>query len=105
MNQLCNAYGLDTIETGGTLGVAMEAGVLEFGDSKGAIQLIHNGQRFASGRTLEALAITGKILRRRAHLRSKDSMPAYEPRAVKGIGITYATTNMELDHSRLHHLP
>ena len=34
MNQLCNEYGLDTIETGVTLGVAMEAGVIEFGDSK-----------------------------------------------------------------------
>jgi aldehyde:ferredoxin oxidoreductase len=27
------------------------------------------------------------------------SMPAYEPRAVKGIGITYATTTMGADHT------
>jgi aldehyde:ferredoxin oxidoreductase len=27
------------------------------------------------------------------------SMPAYEPRAVKGIGITYATTPMGADHT------
>ncbi len=26
-------------------------------------------------------------------------MPAYEPRAVKGIGITYATTTMGADHT------
>src|SRR5690606_12982678 len=53
MNQLCNAYGLDTIETGGTLGVAMEAGVLQFGDSKGAIQLIHEmGKGSPVGRSL-----------------------------------------------------
>ena len=63
MNQLCNAYGLDTIETGGTLGVAMEAGVLEFGDSKGAIQLIHEmGKGSPLGRTLSGgTGTTGKI--------------------------------------------
>ncbi len=26
-------------------------------------------------------------------------MPAYEPRAVKGIGVTYATTTMGADHT------
>ena len=34
MVRLCNAYGLDTIETGTTIGVAMEAGVIPFGDGK-----------------------------------------------------------------------
>ncbi|MBW1903243.1 MAG: aldehyde ferredoxin oxidoreductase, partial [Deltaproteobacteria bacterium] len=37
---LCNGYGLDTIETGTTLAVAMEAGVIPFGDGKGAIKLV-----------------------------------------------------------------
>ena len=37
---LCNAYGLDTIETGDTLGVAMAAGVIPFGDGKRAIKLV-----------------------------------------------------------------
>ena len=37
---LCNGYGLDTIETGTTLAVAMEAGVIPFGDGKGAIRLV-----------------------------------------------------------------
>src|SRR3990172_7662629 len=35
MIKLCNDYGLDTIETGTTIAVAMEAGVIPFGDSKG----------------------------------------------------------------------
>ena len=35
--RLCNDYGLDTIETGTTIAVAMEAGVIPFGDSKGEI--------------------------------------------------------------------
>ena len=40
LNYLCNDLGLDTIEAGGTLGVAMEAGLIEFGDGKGAIELL-----------------------------------------------------------------
>ncbi len=102
MNQLCNAYGLDTIETGGTLGVAMEAGVLPFGDSKGAIALIHEmGKGTPLGRTLSGgVGTTGKIYGvRRVPAVKGQGMPAYEPRAVKGIGITYATTTMGADHT------
>ena len=40
MVRLCNAYGLDTIEAGTTIAVAMEAGLAEFGDGKRAIQLM-----------------------------------------------------------------
>ncbi len=102
MVQLCNAYGLDTIETGGTLGVAMEGGLLEFGDSKGAIQMIHEmGKGTPLGRTLGGgTEVTGKIYGvKRVPAVKGQGMPAYEPRAVKGIGITYATTTMGADHT------
>jgi aldehyde:ferredoxin oxidoreductase len=102
MVQLCNAYGLDTIETGGTLGVAMEGGLIEFGDSKGAIQMIHEmGKGSALGRTLGGgTEVTGKIYGvKRVPSVKGQGMPAYEPRAVKGIGITYATTTMGADHT------
>ena len=102
MVQLCNAYGLDTIETGGTIGVAMEGGLLEFGDSKGAIQMIHEmGKGTAVGRTLGGgTEVTGKIYGvKRVPAVKGQGMPAYEPRAVKGIGITYATTTMGADHT------
>jgi len=48
MNALCNDYGLDTIETGVAIAVAMEGGLIPFGDSKAAIELVHEmgkGQR------------------------------------------------------------
>ncbi|MFZ5752614.1 MAG: aldehyde ferredoxin oxidoreductase C-terminal domain-containing protein, partial [Bacillota bacterium] len=32
LNRLCDDYGLDTIEVGAALGIAMEAGILKFGD-------------------------------------------------------------------------
>jgi aldehyde:ferredoxin oxidoreductase len=102
MNQLCNAYGLDTIETGGTIGVAMEAGLIPFGDSKGAIQLIHEmGKGTPTGRILgNGAEVAGKVLGvRRVPAVKGQSMPAYEPRAVKGIGITYATSTMGADHT------
>ncbi len=102
MNALCNAYGLDTIETGVTIGVAMASGVLPFGDSKGAIKLIHEmGQGTPQGRLLGAgAATTGRVYgQTRVPVVKGQAMPAYEPRAVKGIGITYATTTMGADHT------
>ena len=102
MVQLCNAYGLDTIETGTTLAVAMEAGVIPFGDGKKAIGLVHEmGKGTALGRILGGgTEFTGKAygLTRIPTVKGQ-SMPAYEPRAVKGIGITYATTTMGADHT------
>jgi len=100
--QLCNDYGLDTIETGTTLGVAMAAGIIPFGDGKGAIKLVHEmGKGTPQGRILGAgTATTGRVYGV-THVPTVkgQSMPAYEPRAVKGIGITYATSTMGADHT------
>ncbi len=102
MIRLCNAYGLDTIETGTTLAVAMEAGVIPFGDGKKAIGLVQEmGKGTALGRILGGgTEFAGKAygLARVPTVKGQ-SMPAYEPRAVKGIGITYATSTMGADHT------
>ncbi len=102
MIHLCNAYGLDTIETGTTLAVAMEAGVIPFGDGKGAINLVHEmGKGTPLGRILGAGTETTGLVYGLTHVPTVkgQSMPAYEPRAVKGIGITYATSTMGADHT------
>jgi aldehyde:ferredoxin oxidoreductase len=102
MNELCNNYGLDTIETGVTIGVAMQAGVIPFGDGKGAINLVHEmGKGTPLGRILGAgAATTGRAYGVvNVPVVKGQAMPAYEPRAVKGIGITYATTTMGADHT------
>lgn len=102
MVRLCNAYGLDTIETGTTLAVAMEAGVTPFGDGRKAIELIHEmGRGTPLGRILGGgTAFAGKAYGiPRIPTVKGQSMPAYDPRAVKGIGITYATTTMGADHT------
>jgi aldehyde:ferredoxin oxidoreductase len=102
MIRLCNAYGLDTIETGTAIAVVMEAGVIKFGDGKGAINLINEmGKGTPMGRILGGgTELTGKAFGvTRVPTVKGQSMPAYEPRAVKGIGITYATTTMGADHT------
>lgn len=102
MIYLCNAYGLDTIETGTTLAVAMEGGVCPFGDGKNAVSLVEEmGKATPMGRILGSGTETAaRVLGvRRVPTVKGQSMPAYEPRAIKGIGITYATTTMGADHT------
>ncbi len=100
--RLCNAYGLDTIEAGTTIAVAMEAGIIPFGDGKKAIGLLHEmGKGTPLGKILgSGTEYAGRTFGlTRVPTVKHQSMPAYEPRAVKGIGITYATSTMGADHT------
>jgi hypothetical protein len=50
MDRMDDDFGLDTIEMGATIGVAMEAGLAKFGDAQGAINLVKEvGQGTAPG--------------------------------------------------------
>ena len=94
--------GLDTIEMGVTIGVAMEAGLISFGDSGGAIGLVEEvGKGTPLGRILgNGAAFTARAFGiERAPVVKGQAMPAYDPRAVKGIGVTYATSPMGADHT------
>lgn len=102
MTQECNDLGLDTIEAGNTIAIAMEAGLLEFGDKEGALALfdeIRKGTPLGRilGQGVEATAKAFGV--HRVPTVKGQSMPAYEPRAIKGIGFTYATTPMGADHT------
>ncbi|MDK2984608.1 MAG: aldehyde:ferredoxin oxidoreductase [Clostridia bacterium] len=101
-DRFCDDLGLDTIEMGVTMSVAMEAGIIEFGDAEGMLGLfkeIKNGTPL--GRVLgngakflgQAYGVT------RVPVVKGQSIPAYDPRAVKGVGVTYATTPMGADHT------
>ena len=102
MDRICDEKGMDTIEVGNTIAIAMEAGIIPWGDGKAAIKLISkvgsndpmglimgNGVDFAGG----AFGVD------RLPTVKGQSMPAYDPRAVKGVGVTYATTAMGADHT------
>jgi len=102
LNHLCNQVGVDAIETGAAIGVAMEAGVIPFGDAKGAKDLIRQiGQGTYLGRILgNGVVITGKVLGiRRVPAIKGQAIPGYDPRALKGNGVTYVTSPMGADHT------
>lgn len=102
LDRMDDDYGLDTIEMGATIAVAMEAGLAEFGDGEGAIKLLKEvGEGTALGRILgSGAAVTAKTFGlERAPVVKGQAMPAYDPRPVQGIGVTYATSPMGADHT------
>jgi aldehyde:ferredoxin oxidoreductase len=105
LNRRCNDYGLDTIEMGVSIGVAMEAGIIPFGDFDGAANLL---DQVAEGTPLVRVvgmgaATVGRVYGvARVPTTKGQGMPAYDPRGVKGLGVTYATSPMGADHTAGH---
>jgi aldehyde:ferredoxin oxidoreductase len=102
LDRLDDDFGLDTIEMGAAIGVAMEAGVAKFGDAQAAINLVKEvGKGTPLGRILGCGAgLTGKVFGvERVPVVKNQAMPAYDPRGVQGIGVTYATTTQGADHT------
>jgi aldehyde:ferredoxin oxidoreductase len=118
-NYLCNELGLDTISAGGTVSAAMELyekGFLPASDLEGGPK-----PRFGSGEALlywvekmgKAEGRLGRLLAEgSARLCEayghpefsitvkKQELPAYDPRGIQGIGLTYATSNRGACHVR-----
>ena len=108
----CNDFGLDTIETGNALSVTMEASErglldsdgLDWGDSDGMLELLRKityregiGEDLANSPAKAAekwgapeISMSVKGM----------SIPAYDPRGIKGMGIAYATSNRGACHLR-----
>jgi aldehyde:ferredoxin oxidoreductase len=102
LNFLCNDFGLDTIETGAALGVAVEAGLAEFGDYKSIYALLKQvGEGTVIGRVIgNGVVTTGQVLGiRRIPATLGQAMPGYDPRSLKGNGVTYATSPQGADHT------
>jgi len=102
LDRLDDDYGLDTIEMGATIAVAMEAGVADFGDGEAAIKLLKEvGEGTPLGRILgNGAAVTGKVFGlERVPVVKGQALPAYDPRGIQGIGVTYATSTMGADHT------
>lgn len=103
IDALMDDLGVDSIETGVTFGLAVDAGILAYGDGQKAYEMIAND--IAKGTPM------GRILGSGTHVLGKiyglvrvptvkgQGIPAYEPRSVKGQGITYATSTMGADHT------
>jgi len=102
INYMCNDFGLDTIETGAALGVALEAGLAKFGDIDGIVGILKQvGEGTVLGRVIGCGASeTGRVLGiRRVPTCLGQAMPGYDPRTLKGNGVTYATSPQGADHT------
>lgn len=99
---ICGDFGLDTIEMGATMAVYMDSGKIPFGDGKAAIAALSS--IFKDGEPGKVLGdgaeATGKAFGvSRIPVVKHQALPAYDPRAVQGIGVTYATSTMGADHT------
>ena len=102
-DSIMDDIGIDSIETAVMFGVAMEAGILPWGDSKEMLRILSEeiGKGTPLGRILGGGAgSVGKAYGvTRVPVVKNQGIPAYDPRSVKGIGITYATSTMGADHT------
>jgi len=102
-DQIMDDIGIDTIETSVAFGVAMEAGVLEFGDGPGMCRILKEeiGRGTPLGRIIGngAGSVGQSFGVTRVPVVKNQAIPAYDPRTVKGMAITYATTPMGADHT------
>jgi aldehyde:ferredoxin oxidoreductase len=99
---LCDDIGLDTISTGVAVAVAMDAGYRPFGDGQAAIEMV---EAVAEGTEMGKLigngpaAVGQHFNHDRVPVMKNQSMAAYDPRALQGMAVTYATTPMGGDHT------
>ncbi|SHG74099.1 aldehyde ferredoxin oxidoreductase family protein [Halobaculum gomorrense] len=117
MIERCNDMGLDTIEMGNMMAMAMEMSEegkldgldeqLDWGDTERMIDLIDEVAH-RDGELPDALAEGANGLAERfdAHDNSLavkgQTIPAYDPRCMKGMGIAYATSNRGACHLRAY---
>lgn len=102
IDRKCDDLGIDTIETGCTLAVYMEAGKIKFGDEIGVLNLINEIEKGSKlGNILgQGTEYVGKHLGvKRIPVVKGQSLAAYDPRALKGTGVTYATSPMGADYT------
>jgi len=102
LDRECGELGIDTIEMGATLAVYMDSGAIAFGDGPAALAALKEiGEGTETGKILangaEATGLAFGV--RRIPVVKHQALPAYDPRSIQGIGVTYATTTMGADHT------
>ncbi len=99
---LCDDIGLDTMSTGVAVGVAMDAGHKSFGDGGGAVQMLEEvaeGTEFGKILGNGPAAVGKHFNHHRVPVAKGQSIAAYDPRAMQGNAVTYATSPMGADHT------
>jgi aldehyde:ferredoxin oxidoreductase len=101
-DRMCDDMGVDTIETGATIGVCMEAGKIPWGDTEAAKALIQemiDGTEFGKLMGEGTEAVGKKLGVKRIPVVKGQSLSAYEPRNAQVIGVTYSKSPMGADHT------
>jgi aldehyde:ferredoxin oxidoreductase len=102
LDHLCDDIGLDTMSTGVAVGVAMDAGYRSFGDGRGAIEMVDEiaqGTEFGKILGNGPAAVGEHFNHHRVPVAKGQSIAAYDPRAMQGNAVTYATSPMGADHT------
>jgi aldehyde:ferredoxin oxidoreductase len=108
IDRLCDDLGLDTMEIGAAAGVAMEGGLIEWGDAAAARALLG---KLLDGDADAALLANGCVATgaalgvARVPAVKGQGMAAYDPRVLKGTGTTYVTAPQGADHTCGNALP
>ncbi len=103
LDRLCDELGLDTIETGAAIAVLMDSGGMDWGDAAGAKKLLAEGVE--AGEESAKLVANGAMavgLARnhdRIPVAKGQAIPAWDPRPLKAVGVTYASSAMGADHT------
>jgi aldehyde:ferredoxin oxidoreductase len=108
LDRLCDDLGLDTMEVGAAMGVAMEGGLLEWGDGEGAFALLAKLRHGDPDARLlaDGCVTTGRRLGvTRVPACKGQGFAAYDPRVLKGTGTTYLTSPQGADHTCGNALP
>jgi len=102
LDYFCDDFGLDTMNTGTAIAVAMDAQYATFGDIKGLYDLLEEITNFTDlGKSLGNGPVdAGRYLNHnRIPAVKGQSIAAYDPRAIQGNAVTYATSPMGADHT------
>jgi len=102
LDRKCGEIGIDTIEAGVMLGVYMASGEIAFGDGEAALKALDEiGRGTELGKVLgDGAEATGvKFGVKNIPVVKHQGLPAYDPRPIQGIGVTYATSTMGADHT------
>ncbi len=102
IDKLCDDIGIDTIEFGVTMGVAMDSDKINWSDSKKVIEILEEirynseiGKLYGNG----VCHLGKEINAKRVPQVKGQGISGYDPRVFKGMGATYVTSPMGADHT------
>jgi len=102
IDHMCDDIGIDTIEFGCTMGVAMDSGSIEWGDAEAVFEILEEikkgserGNLYGNGVCHLAAEVDHD---RVPHVKGQ-GISAYDPRVFKAMSVTFATSPMGADHT------